>query len=89
MKVKKKLPNPHILVARDTYLRSIKALGIFIESAAENYETIKNSNLEDETKRIVLEIMGYHIKSVTAIGQGFESCARGSVTSDPSKGMLN
>lgn len=75
-----------ILVNSRVFAASLKALNALIEDTQRNYDQIRKSNIEKNTKYALLRMLGDQITGMNKIADGFENC---SVASSDEGGLLN
>lgn len=64
----------YMLVNRKIFVACFKAQRILLETYMEQYESIKNSGYNEETKHLSLSLLDDHIKSLYTVLNGLEEC---------------
>ena len=78
-----------LLVNKDVYIVSIRALGVLLEELSDTFEKVRVAKYDKEYKKLILNILGTEITILSQISRGFESSLDTTIEPDPNKGFIN
>lgn len=83
-------PPEVIMVNKNIFIACVRALGVFLDTASENFESFRRSeHISPDNKRLILNIIQHDLKSIGQITHALEASMDFKISPDESKGLLN